>query len=234
MRNLRGLLLVVGILGLMSSAAYIIAGKMHPHDRGAAVTTTQKGSTATAPAATTPVQTAVPKTAGPPKKVHAKDAVAAAALAMSNLSQAQLLPAEQIRQVVDSTVVPDKRQVLTQGLQTAGPYFAKFLGYRTIDDARLSAQYTIDTRKYRIAAFQDHHATIWLYTITHWINGSRLEYNIPDMRVIQMRWIRGRWLYVNAHDPPAKALPAPKAHLTFEESVRRFQPYLRGFKPYEG
>ena len=237
MNKPKRLLVAVGGLALVISAIFVIGQNLRKQTPAVTpvVPAVTRNQPTPQPTPAPPASPPATKTAAPARKPHVSDAVTAAALAMSNLSQAQFLSAEQIRQVVSATVVPAKRAALEQQYVAAGMVFAKqYLGYASVDDARQLAAYSVTTQKYRVASFGKHRSTILLYTVSHWVTGRNLEYYIPSLTVIQMRWIKGQWLYVGSHDPPASMKPLPKPNLTYEQTVQRFKPYLKGFKSYEG
>jgi len=236
MKKPKRLLVAAGGVALFAIAIFVIGQNMHKQTSAGTLTlpAVTRSTPTPQPAPAPPVLPPAAKTAAPARKPHVSDAVTAAALAMSNLSQAQFLPAEQIRQVVSATVVPAERPTLEQQYAAAGKVFAtNYLGYASVNDARLRASYSVTTQKYRVAFFGKSEATIWLYTVSHWITIRNLEYYTPSLTVVQMRWINGRWMYAGAHNPPASMQPSPEANLQYEQTVQRFKPYLKGFKPYE-
>jgi hypothetical protein len=230
MRFPKRLFAVLGALALVAAAIFVIGQHMRrPTNRAVSrnpvVTTTPE-------ALPTPSPNPVKRRSA--AKPQLKDMVSAAALAMSNLSQAQLLPVAQMKQVIAATVVPSEQAKLEAAYRSTGRALAQFLGYADIDQTRAAAAYSVTTQKYRVSRYQPPNAVVWLYTVSHWITGQNLEYFIPSISVIQMRFVGGHWRFVKVSDPPASKRPVAVDNLSYDQTVRRFQPFLKGFKPYVG
>ncbi|MBA3757315.1 hypothetical protein H0X09_00385 [Candidatus Saccharibacteria bacterium] len=225
------------LVGLVVVAVLIIGSYTQPQPNSATAPNTATPSIAQAPQRTVPApQTPKPPTASKAskklKKPLVKDAITAAATATSNLSVAQFLPREQMLQIVKGWVIPKERLFVAQNYVQSGPKVAQLLGYQSPEEARVRAGYYVSPQKYRVVDFGGGKATVMLYTISHWVTSLNDEYRAPGITVIQVKWLRGKWLYVRSYNPPISQVPTPQVNLTFDETVRQFQPYLKEFKDY--
>ncbi len=164
------------------------------------------------------------------------DAVAAAVLANASLSAAQLLPAGQLRSVLQQKVIPANRRATEKVYLSSGQILAKLWGYQSVSEARVRAGYYVATQKFKIVHVGTDRASIELYNFTHFrttLDWDRnQEHWDASVTVVDLRRQGGKWLFADAHDPPIADRPVAETHLSFEETKTRLQPYLRGFSDY--
>ena len=245
---------VIGIVGIIITAVMIIA-RMTLNGNGTTAPSSgpiQPITTQQQPENPAASSSGTGTTAGEsaPQKYGVKDAVQAAAQANSKLSEAVLLPELQMRQIVDSTVIPAKRRVVTQNYLAAAPALVRGLNYQSRIEAQSTANYYVVTQKYWVQSFGRGHAVIWLYNITHAITPPDQktvqsyaithpgqtppgqEYYVPSITIVQMRWLNGHWLWAGTQDPPSDKAPPQEGHPTFQDAVKAYLSYTRSFKNY--
>ena len=176
-----------------------------------------------------------------------REAVTAAALAVDRLSQAMLLPEDEMREVVNTTAVESSRGDLIAVLPSAGEEFAAIWGWSDVATARRNSFHYVNTLKYRVGGFSENRASIWLYTVNHWVSRSfsdlcdssrNCEYSFPNIDIVDLEKIDGHWKYKGRRNPPADKVPSfsqtnPELNLSFVEAQQLFQPFLAGFSDYE-
>lgn len=179
--------------------------------------------------ASTPVQT---PTASPTGTVTGSQQVVLsyAVTAEYQLTAATFLSSSQIQQTVNKLAVPGIRTELASQLEQFGAKFALGLGYSSAAEAATSAGYSAQVLMYRFEKFTGGHATIALYMVTQWKTMDGSQYQAPSITLIQMQSSGNTWLYAGTSEPPAGQQPTPKTGLSFDQTVARFQPYLRGYQ----
>lgn len=178
------------------------------------------------------------------------DAVLAAAQSTSKLSEAVFLPKAQMRQVVESLVVPNLRQTVEKSYLVAAKAMARGLNYDSLSQTQAQANYYVVTQKYLVQSFGRGQATIWLYDITHAVTPPDQqtvqsyaithpgqtppgqEYYVPSITIVQMKWLDGHWYWAGTKDPPPDSVPPQRGHPTFQQAVNAYLPYVRSFKNY--
>ena len=244
----RRLLIVVASVGLVLCAVLLIAGHMKKQPTTAVVAPTVPSAPTVQPspqstASLTPtVQVATPSVPAttlasvPPLATPLdngrQSAVTAAATAINLVSAAELLPTAQMQTMIEKLVVADQQQALMQAYAASGIVLAHDWGYQDLNEANTRSSYFVETQKYRIDSFQNQTATISLYIVSHWVTVTNLEYQVPSITIVTMRQVNGIWLYASSSSPPASDAPQPLVNLTYDQTVLRFQPYLKGFDDY--
>ena len=249
MRKLRMIGIIGGVITAVVTIATLTLNGNHPSASSPnPVTAIQpKPEPATSPDGGNPAPGKKPKHI---RAYTADGAALAAATANSRLSEAVLLPEQQMRQIVRSTVVPNKQQAVAESYLSAADGLARGLGYQTRSDAQEGANYYVITQKYLVRNFGKGRAEIWLYDITHAVTPPDQtvvqsyaithpgqtppgqEYYVPSITIVQMKWLDGRWLWNGTKDPPPDMVPSASGHPTFQKAVEAYLPYTRSFKLY--
>jgi hypothetical protein len=162
-----------------------------------------------------------------------RTAVATAATDANLLSAAQLLPSAQMQSMVTQLTAPEQQAPLKQAFAMSGPKLAQAWGYPDTATANVAAQYNLQTLLYHIDNWQATSASISLFTVTHWVTATNLDYRVPGLTIVKLRMVNGKWLYAGTTEPAAGTAPAALSNLTYDQTVERFQPYLKGFESYE-
>lgn len=173
-------------------------------------------------------------------KSNSMDAVNSAVEAVQALSVAQLLPAVLLAESVNNLAVPESRSVLIELLGPNGRNLATAWGYDSIQDALNNSEYRVATKKYRVGAFDPAAGTavVSLYTVTHFVTKRTVNsqnqitccgYNHPRIKVVSMRWVEDRWLYVASSDPAPGQAPVFTGKgpgLSYDQVVNLYKPFL--------
>jgi hypothetical protein len=210
-------------------------------DKGNSVTSVPKSS----PPALQPNKPP-PSTSG--HEPNAGKGVAAAAYAakdaVTNLAQAMFLPPDMIRQVVSQLVIPQEVDQLVNAYQSIGKFTAEKWRYTDVDEARQYAQYNVSPAKWRAASFNGKSATIYVYTLTNYyekrmvsqFEASYLPFSgVPRIRVVRMKYLNDKWLFVSARDPDPGESPRLRksdSKRSTDELQARFKRYLKGYHDY--
>jgi len=229
---LKKILIILVVIGLVATSVAIIS-RHYP------------GRTDTNEPSTPPRTSG--QTANPPERPAAKppakpgksttgsfdQALKAAVTATRDLSQSQFLPADARNRVIADIVTPSKVASFQTAYASSGPLLARAWGYSDTAQTLAQANYYVSTLKYRTEHYGKRSATFWLYTISHWVTAGGQEYLVPNITVVQLKWNGLSWRFVDSHDPPPNKMPVPELNLSYQQTVQRFQPFLKGFQSYE-
>jgi hypothetical protein len=189
----------------------------------------QSGNPSTTPTATTtPGQPSDDPSQSTP--VDQRKIVEVAATVANTLSTAAFQPTEELKRLAKQFVASEQRQAFIATTRQSATVLIAETGYQTAQDADLYSAYYVDVQKYRIEDVQEQSAVISLYVVTSWVTASKEQYLVPDILVIHLERSGSKWLYVRStlgKEPPVQA------GLTYDQTVSRFQPYLKGFKDYD-
>lgn len=162
-----------------------------------------------------------------------KDALAAAIQVNASLTAVQLQSSAALRRTMVRTVVPERRLAFQKVYAYTGEVLAREWGYPTVSDAMVRAGFYSVTKMYKVVRLKAKTATISLYCFTHFRTAqdwaSNQEHWDPSITTVQMRLVKGQWLFVGTLNPASEQSPVPITGLTFEQEQQQFIPYLKGF-----
>jgi hypothetical protein len=193
----------------------------------------------------TPAATPAPKESLPAKPKKRK-AVDAAVTDLQVVFSAQFLAPDQMQKSLKAILVPSLLPTYLKQLPKSGDALARSWGYTSTYDALANASIQVETQKYKVYRFTHSRADIMLYSVTYFkgrqvqkVDGEDTvqyyQYHVPAITIVKMRWVDGRWLYAGYADPSASQAPvftSADDHLTYDETTRRYLPYLEDYTTY--
>lgn len=178
------------------------------------------------PPATTPPTTTVPppKPPGPsPPDMRAAQpntkaaAVKAAQIALNNLSAGTFLvnkgadgkyhPSKQLVAMVKHLVAPNKQKFTLESAPHNARAMTIGLHWPSVEAASVGANYYVEALQYKVTSFGHGKATIWLSTKSNYTSlpsstDSGGDHHAPDLTVVRMVRVKGKWLFVDSQEPP--------------------------------
>lgn len=170
----------------------------------------------------------------PPQEpaLHSKSAQRAAQAAVTCvgiLSTAGFLPREQMVGYVSELADPSITAVLPEAIERGTTALAESMGYASTAEAANNANYYAKPQLYRVQTIDAQTALVSLFVVNHYVAADGKEYLMPNVTDVTLKRSGKDWLYVSSVAAPQQRQPEPAAGLTYDETIARFTPYLKGF-----